>query len=159
MANPFSLLTANNGGPLGGDTEWKNNPDVWEISGRFRTNGTSDPVVTAGRGFTVAYAATGIWTVTIGLPGLYFSNLISCQVTNQETDGDDEEAATPEEDVAAGSYVAFKSWSLGDDDDEATLVFNGFADVLGTKTASALATVDIDVHFTAKFQLSGYRAT
>jgi len=157
MANPFSLLVANNGGPLAGDNEWKNNPDIWEISGRFRTNGTATPTVLAGRGFTVDEGGTGLWTVTIGQPGLYFSNLICCVASNQETDGDDEEAGTDA--VADRAYVAFVGYTLGDDDDEATLLFQGYEQVLGAKTASALATIDIDVHFIAKFQLSGYRAT
>jgi hypothetical protein len=156
MANPFSLLTANRGGPVSGDNEFKNNSDIWEVSGRFRTNGTATPVVIAGRGWTVDEGGTGLWTVTIGEVGLYFSDLICCVHSNQETDGDDEEAGV--DPVAANSYVAYRGHTLGDLTTRATLLFQGYADVLGTKTESALATVDIDVHFIAKFQLSGYRS-
>jgi hypothetical protein len=37
-------------------------------SGYFVPNGTSDPVTTGGRGFSVAYVTTGVWKVTFDGP-------------------------------------------------------------------------------------------
>lgn len=40
-------------------------PGQRRIKGGFLFNGSSDPATTTGKGFTVAHASTGVWTVTL----------------------------------------------------------------------------------------------
>ncbi len=48
------------------------------IYGGFLTNGSSAPATTYGKGFTVAHASTGVWTVTLTEPS---SSIVSVHLT------------------------------------------------------------------------------
>lgn len=66
-------------------------PDTYCLAGSFAPNGTSDPLVASSRGrkfgftFTVTYAATGVYTVTVP-SNMTFPNQVTSIVVSAQVD-------------------------------------------------------------------------
>ena len=119
-------------------SQWRT-PNLYAIPGRFTTNTTSDPDNVIGRGFSVAYAATGLFNVTFD--------------TNHNT-----LVAIPYGTFLAADgeiRISLTGWSAGSDGVNATAQWT--ASLLNTGAYAATATSDDDeVHFCALFQNTGF---
>jgi hypothetical protein len=113
-------------------------PYLKEVCGRFETDGTTTPSVIVGEGFTVAYAATGVFTVTFDAA---YTHLISATAHLQA-------AATSEHQATVTSFT------IGTDSANATLVITVSLLAAGAYAGSATSDGD-SIHFVAKFQDTG----
>ena len=107
-----------------------NEPRPFIVAGSFETDGTNDPTAVRGRGFDVAYQATGEYVITF--PDAY-PQMISC-------------VGTLEGEAEVDSYVEVDSYTPA----TKTLVLR----VL-TNAGAAVAEDGPRLNFIAVFQLSG----
>ena len=109
-------------------------PDIYAVPGRFETDGTNDPVNVFGDGFTVAYAATGLFNVSFDD---YFEGVIS--IPFEFKNG-----------ATSLHRAALTGYTKGDSSNNATCQFT--VSLLDTGAYAADDTSDGDeVHFTAIF--------
>lgn len=114
-------------------------PHLKKWCGRFETDTTNAPPTVVGEGYTVAYSATGVFTVTFDRP---VTNVISARAWLQA-------AATSEHQATVTSYT------IGTDSANATLVITVSLLAAGAYAGSATSDGDF-VHFVFEAQDTGF---